>query len=116
MLFFFVGWGPHCTAWGILLPRSGIEPPPLALEAWSLTHWSAREVPGLIFQSISSLSSNFWKPPPSTQPAILPFASGSHPSELENSGAYTRPLQDADGLNRETGGHMCAENLRVKSL
>lgn len=56
----------------------------------------------------------FLEAPP--HPAILPFASRSHPSELENNGAYTGRLQDADGLNRETGGHMCGENLRVKSL
>lgn len=58
----------------------------------------------------------FPEAPPPPHPAILPFASGSHPSELENNGAYTGRLQDADGLNRETGGHMCGENLRVKSL
>ena len=48
--------------------------------------------------------------------AILPFASGSHPSELEDNGVYTGRLQDADGLNRETGGRMCGESLRVNSL
>ena len=42
-LFFF--W-LHCTACGILVPRPGIEPAPPALEAWSLNHWTAREVPG----------------------------------------------------------------------
>ena len=30
----------------ILVPRTGIEPMPLAVEAWSLNHWTAREVPG----------------------------------------------------------------------
>ena len=30
---------------GILVPRPGIEPAPLALEAQSLNHWTAREVP-----------------------------------------------------------------------
>ena len=28
-----------------LVPRPGIEPAPLALGAWSLTHWTTREVP-----------------------------------------------------------------------
>ena len=30
---------------GILVPRPGIEPGPPAVEAWSLNHWTAREVP-----------------------------------------------------------------------
>ena len=34
----------HHTAYGILLPRPGIEPVSTALEAWSLNHWLAREV------------------------------------------------------------------------
>ena len=29
----------------ILVPWSGIEPAPPAVEAWSLNHWTAREVP-----------------------------------------------------------------------
>ena len=29
----------------ILVPRAGIEPTPPAVEAWSLNHWTAREVP-----------------------------------------------------------------------
>ena len=44
--FFFNYWG-H-TACGILVPRSGIEPLPPALEAQSLqslNHWTTREVP-----------------------------------------------------------------------
>ena len=28
-----------------LVPQSGVEPRPPALEAWSLTHWTTREVP-----------------------------------------------------------------------
>ena len=40
--FFF---SPHCVACGILVPRLGIEPVPHASEAWSLNHWTAREVP-----------------------------------------------------------------------
>ena len=31
---------------GILVPRPGIKPAPLALEVQSLNHWTAREVPG----------------------------------------------------------------------
>ena len=32
------------AACGILAPQLGIEPVPLALEAWSLNHWTTREV------------------------------------------------------------------------
>ena len=41
-LFFF--WLYH-AAWGILVLRPGIETTPPALEARSLNHWTAREVP-----------------------------------------------------------------------
>ena len=34
-----------CTARGILVPRPGFEPACPAVEAWSLNHWTAREVP-----------------------------------------------------------------------
>ena len=33
-------------ACGVLVPRPGIEPAPPAVEAQSLNHWTAREVPG----------------------------------------------------------------------
>ena len=36
---------PHHAARGILVLRPGIEPTPPALEAQSLNHWAAREVP-----------------------------------------------------------------------
>ena len=41
------------AAFGILVPRPGIEPVPPALEAWSLNHWTAREVPVLLFEEPS---------------------------------------------------------------
>ena len=41
--FFFLFWLHH-TAYGTLVPLPGIEPAPLALEAQSLNHWTAREV------------------------------------------------------------------------
>lgn len=37
------------TVCGILVSRPGIKPAPLALEAWRLSHWTAREVPILPF-------------------------------------------------------------------
>ena len=42
---------PCCTTYGILVPRPRIEPMPPALEAWSFNHWTAREVPSLLFFS-----------------------------------------------------------------
>ena len=32
-------------AWGILVPRKGIELMPPAVETWSLNHWTTGEVP-----------------------------------------------------------------------
>ena len=40
--FFF--W-PHQAACGILVPQPAMAPTPPALKAWSLNHWTAREVP-----------------------------------------------------------------------
>ena len=34
-----------CVAWGILVPKSGIEPVPPSLRVQSLNHWTTREVP-----------------------------------------------------------------------
>ena len=42
---FLIFFLPHCIAYGILIPQPGIEPMPAAVEAWSLNHWTAREVP-----------------------------------------------------------------------
>ena len=41
--FFF--W-PHHTACGILVAQPGVKPTPPAVEALSLNHWAAGEVPG----------------------------------------------------------------------
>ena len=40
-LFFWL----HHAARGILVPQPGIEPMPPELGAWSLNHWTTREVP-----------------------------------------------------------------------
>ena len=40
-IFFFFGR----AAYGILIPRPGMEPVPPAIEAQSLNHWTTREVP-----------------------------------------------------------------------
>ena len=41
VIFFFL---LHHAACGILVPWPGIEPMPPALQAWSLNHWTTREV------------------------------------------------------------------------
>ena len=46
--FLFYRFWPRCAACGILVPRTGIEPVPPAVEAWSLNHWTAREVQNLL--------------------------------------------------------------------
>ena len=45
-VFFF--WSPR-AACGILVPQPEIKPVPPALGAQSLNHWTAREVPILVF-------------------------------------------------------------------
>ena len=50
-LFVFVFW-LHSVPCGTLVPQPGIEPVPIALETQSLNHWTAREVPYLLFFNI----------------------------------------------------------------
>ena len=47
---FFLTLSPHPAACEILVPGSGIEPAPSALETQSLKHRATGEVPGLYFQ------------------------------------------------------------------
>ena len=49
-LYLFI-YRPHCAACKNLVLQPGIEPMPPALGAWSLKHWTTREVPSqaLIF-------------------------------------------------------------------
>ena len=42
----WVNFGPHHRACRILVPQPGTEPSPPTVEAWSLNHQTAREVPG----------------------------------------------------------------------
>ena len=42
---------PHRMAYGILVPRPWIEPLPPVVEAWSLNHWTSREVHGIYFKT-----------------------------------------------------------------
>ena len=51
-----------CAACGILVSWPGIEPTPPAVEAWSLNHWTTREV--LFYSSVCKLLFSFglWDP------------------------------------------------------
>ena len=53
LLSFFSFW-LCCEACGILVPQSGIEPMPLAMEAQSPNHWTARELPVVCLPKCSS--------------------------------------------------------------
>ena len=44
-IFIYLFIWPHRASRGILVPRPGIEPTPLALEVRRLNHWTVREVP-----------------------------------------------------------------------
>ena len=46
--FLFYLWLLH-TAWGLLVPWSGAELVPAAMEVWGLNHWTTRKVPKGIF-------------------------------------------------------------------
>ena len=41
---FFLSFFFWSAAYGILVPRPGVEPTHPALQVWSLNHWTAREV------------------------------------------------------------------------
>ena len=47
-IFILKNFWPHPEACGILVARPGIELVPPALEAQSLNHWTARDVPVII--------------------------------------------------------------------
>ena len=46
--------GPHCRAYGLLIPWPGIKPMPSALEAWNFNHWTTKEVPCILFKNLFS--------------------------------------------------------------
>ena len=61
IIIILIFWPCH-VAWGILVPRPGIEPVPSALEAQNLNHWTIKEIPSLViiikFQTEQSLERN----------------------------------------------------------
>ena len=46
----FIYFWPCHAACGILVLRPGIESMPPAVGVWSLNHWTAKEVPGVILK------------------------------------------------------------------
>ena len=50
-----------------LVPRPGMEPGPPALKVWSLTHWTTREVPKLVFLILTIFSINKSDKPPKAE-------------------------------------------------
>ena len=44
-----IDWVMQHAGHEILVPPPGIQPVPPAVEAWNLSHWTVREVPGLFF-------------------------------------------------------------------
>ena len=54
VFFFFFSFWLCCEACGILVPQLGIEPMPLAMEAQSSNHWTARELPVVCLSNCSS--------------------------------------------------------------
>ena len=53
-LFLIFSW-LQCMTCGILVPPTGIKPTSLALKAWNLNHWMAREVSPFVSSKISIL-------------------------------------------------------------
>ena len=76
-----------------LVPRLGIEPRPPVLKAWSLTHWTTREVPrATILELRKSLWGDTVEPFPSWKEFLTNRANGfsSLPSSQENKQASSR--------------------------
>ena len=72
----FNGFWSHCTTCGILVPRAGIKPMPPAVEAQSLNHWTARDVPVISYSFFfSSLvpGESLGLDPDSVTPDTSPF-------------------------------------------
>ena len=67
-LFLFFFWLDH-AACGILVLWPGILPVPPAVEAWSLNHWTAREIP-----TWSLLTHSLRVPPGPTLPSRLAYS------------------------------------------
>ena len=47
----FLFSGHTLSLWDLSSPKQGLNPYPLAVEAWNLNHWTAREVPRLLLNT-----------------------------------------------------------------
>ena len=63
---------------GLLLPQPGMEPMPLAVEAWSLNHWITREVPGIKILFLRKAQPTPAQPSPSSLCTYLPLGQKPH--------------------------------------
>ena len=100
--------GLSCSRWD-LIPRPGTERLPPALGAWSLSHWTIREVP--IFR--------YWRksymPFPASSPMLYTFAAESDPwtsSSWEfirnaESQASSIPTDSDSALDQDPGWSLC---------
>ena len=80
ILFYYYHFGgPHHAACRILVPRPGIEPMPPAVEAGSLSHWTAREVPQMLIFKNRAMG-GVDTPCDAEMPRLLPDAWTSVPS------------------------------------
>ena len=84
-----------CTAYGILVPQSGVEPISPVLEAQSLNHWTSREVPAVanFKRSIFLLRYNSYKIKFIHLKSIIDKVVQA--SSLSNSRTFSSPPEDA---------------------
>ena len=50
-IYIYIYFWQRCVAGGILVPQPGIEPTLPAVEMWSFTHWTTKEVPCRYFDN-----------------------------------------------------------------
>ena len=86
-----------CSMWDLLIVSCpGIEPKAPALGAWSLSHWTTREVPppGLLISHLCFISFPAFAPVPKS--ACLFFKSSHWPPALDYSLCYNKGLYFTD--------------------
>ena len=59
--FFFLIFWPHPSVYRILVPQPGMEPESPAVEAQSLNHWTAREVPAITLSGFLCILAEIFK-------------------------------------------------------
>ena len=92
---FFLFLAMLCSMCGILVPRPGIKPAPLALEAWSLNPWTVREVRLGTLEALSTHGSNPRLPADRVHLLLRPPKSQVAPSS-----AYPAHLSHREAMKR----------------